>query len=53
MEDGKHTWSIWVDWEKRIISFRKAEGFEALRFANREEMLTFAVEKSTAGFGIQ
>lgn len=55
MEDTEeqeiHT--VWMDWEKRIISFSMAEGFEEIQFPTREEKLQFAVSKGNAGFGIQ
>ncbi len=47
----QHT--LWVNWESRVISFREEAGFELVKFKTRSEMLAFAVEKSTAGFGIQ
>lgn len=46
-------WSIWVDWERRVISFHPAPGFAEVRFQTREEMTAFAVQKSEEGFGIQ
>lgn len=45
--------SIWVNWENRVISFQKADGFEELRYVSHEEMLRFAVAKGFEGFGIQ
>lgn len=44
---------IWVNWEKEILSFKPGEGFEKIRFENKEKMFEFAVEKSKAGFMIQ
>lgn len=52
-EEEKRNHSIWVDWEKRIISFREAEGFEELKYPSHKEMFEFAIEKGFAGFGIQ
>lgn len=52
-EEEEKVHSIWVDWEKRVISFQKAEGFEELQYPTHEEMFSFAVEKGFAGFGIQ
>lgn len=46
-------YSIWVDWEHRIISFHEEEGFERLDYTTHEEMFTFAIAKGFAGFGIQ
>lgn len=46
-------YSVWVDWEKRVISFSNAEGFEEIQFPTREEKLQFAVTRGNEGFGIQ
>ena len=56
MIDEKETndgWPIWVDWEKRIISFREATGFDKLVFPTHDEMFRFAIDKSMSGFAIQ
>lgn len=56
MIDEKETneeWSIWVDWEKRIISFREAAGFDKLVFPTHDEMFRFAVDKTMSGFAMQ
>lgn len=45
--------SIWVDWENRVISFRKADGFEERQYPTHEEMFQFAIQKGNEGFGIQ
>ena len=45
--------SIWVDWETKVISFSKENGFEELRFPTHEDKLKFAIEKGNEGFGIQ
>lgn len=44
---------IWVDWDRRIISFHEAEGFQPIAYPTHEEMFAFAIEKGFAGFGIQ
>ena len=56
MFDEKETndgWPIWVDWEKRIISFREAAGFDKLVFPTHDEMFRFAVDKTMSGFAMQ
>ena len=45
--------TIWVDWEKRVISFTEENGFDELRFPTREDKFKFAIEKGNEGFGIQ
>lgn len=52
-EEKEEVHSVWVDWENRVISFRKAEGFEELQYPTHEEMFAFAIEKGFGGFGIQ
>ena len=55
MEHGKGgtVFSVWVNWERRVISFTKEHGFEELVFPTHEEMLQFAIERGNEGFGIQ
>ncbi len=45
--------SVWVNWETRVISFEESEGFERLEYATHEEMFDFAIKKGFSGFGIQ
>ena len=51
-EEGT-VFSIWVDWETKVISFSKENGFEELRFLTHEEKFKFAIELGNEGFGIQ
>ena len=52
-EEGDRVYSIWVNWDKRIISFEKEEGFQELQYKTHEEMFRFAIRKGNEGFGIQ
>ena len=45
--------SIWVNWERRVISFTHENGFEELNFPTREEKFQFAIARGNEGFGIQ
>ena len=45
--------SIWVNWEKRVISFSQEDRFEELQFQTHEEKFKFAIERGNEGFGIQ
>ena len=45
--------SIWVNWDTRVISFHKVVGFEELQFPTYEEKLKFVTERGYEGFGIQ
>ena len=55
MEEKKEetVFFIWVDWENRVISFSKENGFEELRFLTHGEKLKFAIDRGNEGFGIQ
>ena len=46
-------WYIWVDWEKRIVSFQEAAGFQRLAYPTHEEMFQFAIGKTMEGFAVQ
>ncbi len=52
-EEETEIYSVWVDWDNRIVSFEEAEGFERLEYTSHEEMFDFVVKKGFAGFGIQ
>lgn len=45
--------SVWVNWEQRVISFTEENGFEELQYPTHDEMFRFVVEKGNQGFGIQ
>ena len=45
--------SIWVNWETKVISFSEENGFEELRFPTQVEKLQFAIDRGNEGFGIQ
>lgn len=53
MKEESAVWPIWVDWERRIVSFREADGFQKLEYPTHGEMFRFAIEKTTEGFAIQ
>ena len=44
---------LWIDRTNRIISFKKAEGFEVKVFPTREEKIAYAIQKATSGYRIQ
>ena len=52
-EENKDCWPIWVDWNRRIVSFQEAAGFEKLEYPTHDERFQFAIEKTMAGFAIQ
>ena len=43
---------IWVNWERRVISFSEENEFEELRFPTHEEKFKFAIDRGNEGFGI-
>ena len=51
--DEETVFSIWVNWEKRVISFTEENGFEELRFPTHEDKFKFAIVRGNEGFGIQ
>lgn len=52
-KEERKVFPIWVDWESRIVSFQKVDGFEKLEYPTHDEMFQFAIEKSMTGFAIQ
>ena len=52
-KEEEKMYSIWVNWEKRIIPFEKEEGFHELQYKTHDEMFLFAIERGNEGFGIQ
>ena len=44
---------LWIDHANRIISFKKAEGFEVKVFPTQEEKIDYAFRKGTSGYRIQ
>ena len=50
MEDREEVYSIWVNWDKRIISFEKEEGFQELQYKTHDEMFRFAIRKGNEMF---
>lgn len=56
MEEEKEIQSgypVWVDWERRIVSFQKAEGFDEISYSTHDEMFLFAIKLIDTGFAIQ
>mgnify|MGYP006932846154 CR=1 FL=1 len=44
---------LWVNWDRRVISFSEEKGFEKLAFSTYEEKFKFAIDRGNEGFGIQ
>lgn len=44
---------LWIDWKRKVVSFKRAEGFEVKEFSSYEERLTYVFEKCSNGFRIQ
>lgn len=45
--------SIWVNWETKVISFSEENGFEEFMFQTHGEKFKFAIDRGNEGFGIQ
>ncbi len=41
MESTEQTWRVWVDTERRIVSFHPEEGFRLMEFQSRELYLKY------------
>ena len=52
-KEAEQVWPVWIDWDKRIVSFQEVMAFEKREFSSREEMFRFAVERTMEGFAIQ
>lgn len=52
-KEKEKKFSLWVNWDRRMISFSLVEGFEELHFQTHEEKLQFAIDRGNEGFGIQ
>ena len=46
-------WPVWINWDKRIVSFQEAEGFEKLEYPSHDEMFQFAIDITMDVFAIQ
>ena len=44
---------LWVNWDRRVISFSEEKGCEKLAFPTYEEKFKFAIDRGNEGFGIQ
>ena len=39
-------WPVWINWDRRIVSFEEVEGFERLEYPSHDEMFQFAIDKT-------
>lgn len=46
-------WPLWIDRDRRIVSFQAEAGFERLEYPTHDKMFQFAIEKTMDGFAIQ
>ena len=52
-ESELEVWPVWIDRERRIISFQEAEGFERLEYPTHDEMFRFVTDRIMEGYAIQ
>ena len=52
-KEEPQAWPVWIDWDKRIVSFQEVNEFEKREFSTHEEMLRFAYDRTVEGFAIQ
>lgn len=50
---SRAVYSLWVHWEKRIVSFHKVEGFTKMDFYSHKKMLLYAYDLSSNGYRVQ
>lgn len=46
-------WPVWIDWDRKIVSFQEEKGFDKLEYPTHDEMFRFAIKKTLEGFAIQ
>lgn len=51
--EEEKTFSVWINWNDRIVSFEEVVGLEKVDFLDNEIKLQFVVEKGFDGFRIQ
>lgn len=51
--DEEKVFAIWVNWDRRVISFSEENRFEELRFPTHEEKFQFVIKQGNEGFRIQ
>lgn len=44
---------LWVDEDSKVVSFHPEEGFQAVSFPSRDDMLTYVFQQGANGFRIQ
>lgn len=47
------TWTVWVNWERRVLSFHPVPGFHKWEFLTHADRMEFALQKCREGFAIQ
>lgn len=53
IEEEGDLYPLWIDSERKIVSFQPVDGFERLEFSTHDSMFRFAIEKSLSGFAVQ
>ncbi len=44
---------LWIDSNRKIISFKECEQFELLQFGSKEEKMNYVIEQGLLGYRIQ
>ena len=52
-KEEPQAWPVWIDWDRKIVSFQEEKGFDRLDYPTHDEMFRFAIEKTMEGFAIQ
>lgn len=53
MEQERGNYELWIDWEREIVSFHEAQGFEPIPFVSQENRQANIRILVTAGFRFQ
>lgn len=51
--EEKTAYSLWINKEKEVLSFKEAEGFEGKTFSDHRQMMAYALKLGRSGYGIQ
>ena len=52
-EDRQQVWQIWVDTERKIVSFREEKGGQMLEFRSREMFMRYVDEYTRLQYRFQ
>ncbi len=45
-------WNVWIDWENRRLSFIPLDGYEAMAFRTRNQLMSFVLDHAELNYSI-